>query len=418
MCLMLTSLGHNVIHYGHGSPPCTTNVPILTDDEFKAAFGMQYYNNGFRIDSIPKDARKKINERTIAAINERKHASDFLLVSWGYFHKQIVAGVKLSKTVELGVGYHDDVQWPKYKIYESIAWYHRNLALQVEREGYAPPNNYHAYINGYFDPRDFEVSTAKEPYFLYIGRINTDKGIMICLDLSNKLGLKFKVAGRSKKFRKLLDESKYPNVEWVGPVGFKQRSDLMKHASATFAPSLYYEPFGSTIIESMMCGTPVITTDWGGATETVAHGITGFRARTFEDFVYATQNVHKLDSNAIRRYAVANFGIQVVRWKYHEYFLRLSDLHSTKGWYTPRPTRTQLDWLTKWLPGSNTPMPFAELNHLAPLYDDNAITSLLDSEDAQTHPTEVSGGAAAIEKAKADAEDAALSSSSSSHEEL
>jgi glycosyltransferase involved in cell wall biosynthesis len=121
--------------------------------------------------------------------------------------------------------------------------------------------------------------------------------------------------------------------EYVGAVGPEQRAELMGNAIATFVPTLYLEPFGNVNIESQACGTPVITTDWGAFTETVVEGVTGFRCRSVEEFILATQNVKNLDRKAIRDRAVSLYSVDVIAKQYEKYFNRLMTLWGD-GWYT------------------------------------------------------------------------------------
>jgi glycosyltransferase involved in cell wall biosynthesis len=85
-------------------------------------------------------------------------------------------------------------------------------------------------------------------------------------------------------------------------------------------------------VESQLCGTPVITTDWGVFTETVQQGKTGFRCRTMNEITTAAENVKTLNRKYIRKHAMESWTLDVVKWKYQEYFDRLYDLWD-KGWY-------------------------------------------------------------------------------------
>jgi glycosyltransferase involved in cell wall biosynthesis len=107
----------------------------------------------------------------------------------------------------------------------------------------------------------------------------------------------------------------------------------MGGAIATFAPTLYIEPYGYVVIEAQMCGTPTITTDWGGFIENNVHGVTGYRCRTLQDFADAVENVKTLDRKKIRKHAVDNYTLDVVGKKYQKYFERLTTLWD-QGWYT------------------------------------------------------------------------------------
>jgi glycosyltransferase involved in cell wall biosynthesis len=100
----------------------------------------------------------------------------------------------------------------------------------------------------------------------------------------------------------------------------------------------------------MMSGTPVITTDWGAFTEYNIHGVTGYRCRTFEHFVWAAKNIDKIDTWKCNVWARKNFGYDKVGHMYEEYFQSLLNIHGKDGWYEPNDSRTELDWLKKEYP--------------------------------------------------------------------
>jgi len=98
-------------------------------------------------------------------------------------------------------------------------------------------------------------------------------------------------------------------------------------------PTIYVEPFGSVAAEAQLCGTPVLSTDWGAMTETVQHGKTGFRCRMLAEFVAAARKVDRLDPAYIRRRALGLWSLDSVAKQYDYYFRRLSTLWGD-GWST------------------------------------------------------------------------------------
>ena len=63
-------------------------------------------------------------------------------------------------------------------------------------------------------------------------------------------------------------------VRFVPPVGRVALADYYRAADVTVVPS-YNESFGLVALESQACGTPVVATDVGGLTTTVADGTSG-----------------------------------------------------------------------------------------------------------------------------------------------
>jgi glycosyltransferase involved in cell wall biosynthesis len=109
---------------------------------------------------------------------------------------------------------------------------------------------------------------------------------------------------------------------------------------------MYIEPFGGVAVEAMMCGTPVITSDWGAFTETVQHGKTGYRCRTLDDYIWAAEHISNINPMDCREWAVNNYSAQRVALMYDEFFHKVLDLWGD-GWYSQYPQRDNLDWLKK-----------------------------------------------------------------------
>ena len=85
------------------------------------------------------------------------------------------------------------------------------------------------------------------------------------------------------------------NVEYAGYVDAAQRLELLRKAKALIHPCRYLEPFGMVLIEALACGTPVITCDWGGPSEIVENGVTGYCCRDMEEFLHAVRHVSDLN---------------------------------------------------------------------------------------------------------------------------
>lgn len=337
---MMIDLGHTVIHYGaEGSDlQCTEHVTCITTAEQDYTYeGYDWHKEQFRAD--PNDyAYRVFTQRAIEEINRRKQPKDMLLVSMGTWQKPIADATGMM-AVEMGIGYTG--VWAPYRVYESYAWMHYIWGMKYPAPGACDGKNYEVVIPNYFDPADFQYSPTKGDFFLSLGRLIPRKGIHIAAQVCDHIGAKLLVAGQGK-LEELGIESK--SIEYVGYADFKKRSDLMKNARAIFVPTQYLEPFGGVAVEAMFCGTPAITSDWGGFAETVNHGVTGYRCRTFDDYVWAAENVGRLKPADCRRWAVENYSLDRIKLRYQEFYMKVQDLFG-KGWYELHPEREELDWL-------------------------------------------------------------------------
>jgi glycosyltransferase involved in cell wall biosynthesis len=187
-------------------------------------------------------------------------------------------------------------------------------------------------IPNYFDEADFIFSEDKDDYFFYIGRMIYRKGIETALLASQAVGKKLIVAGQGE-----YDISSYKHAEFIGYVEPDQRSELMAHATAVYVPTIYLEAFGGVNVEAQLCGTPVITTNFGVFPETVRNGETGFLCNTLNDFVRASKLASLLDPVTIREHA-ERYLMKNVMWEYQVWFDDLyqwylsATVEGAKGW--------------------------------------------------------------------------------------
>ncbi|MBU3065397.1 glycosyltransferase [Nocardia sp. NEAU-G5] len=327
-CDMMMSLGHEVFLYAsqENEAACTELITVTTEQDRREWFGEKTLADGFDWFSWnSQDPHWLItNARTIAEISKRKQPRDIICAIAGSGQQPLADAFPDLQTVEYGVGYSG--VFAKHRVFESYAWMHAVHGARTTVEGVMSDRGqfYDAVIPNYFEVEDFPFSAEKDDYFLFIGRLIEAKGFQIAVDTCKRLGAKLIVAGAGHP----------PDYgEYVGVVDVARRGELMSRARAVFTPSLYLEPFGGVHVEAMLCGTPVITTDWGAFSETVQQGVQGFRCRTLREFCDAAEAVGKLDYQGIRDYAVSKFSTEAVAKQYDEYFRRLHTLWGD-GFYT------------------------------------------------------------------------------------
>jgi glycosyltransferase involved in cell wall biosynthesis len=336
MCKMLIAEGHEVFHYGHvgSAVECTeqVNVTFMLDLE-KSYPGHDWVAKGFPAFAQSDWAYQVFYKRVIREIALRKEKGDFLLCAFGDWHRPVALAHPDMIVVESGIGYPNGTFAP-YRVFESYAIMH---AYQGNMAAASASNNfwYDVVIPNFFDLDDFEFKGIKENYFLFLGRLNDGKGLHIAKQIANSTRTKLIVAGPGAR------EPDTEFVTYVGVASPEERKSLLANAKATICASTFLEPFCGVQVESMLSGTPVISSDRGAFAEINIQGTTGFRCRTFEQFEFAALNIDSIDPRACRHHAL-QFSLENIAPRYTDYFRSLADIGNGKGWYEPRPDR---QWL-------------------------------------------------------------------------
>ena len=337
---MMMSLGHEV--YLYGGAECdvdvTEHITIVEPQLHQRWFGHNDWKKDFfDIEwSSSKEYWKIANNNAIAGIQRRIQERDFICLIGGICQKPIADVFSNNMTVEFGVGYNG--VFSAFRVFESYAWMHHIYGIQGTNDGLA----YDAVIPNFYDPKDFPlyVRSQKEDYYAYCGRLVRRKGIELAVETTRRIGAKLKLAGQGvveyrPGYLKTQDAVyEGDHIEYVGVLGVKERGEFLGKAKAVFVPTTYIEPFGGIHVESWLCGTPVITSDWGVFTETVRDGETGYRVRALGEAVAATKQLGFLwGALHLRDYAKRRFSLDVVRHRYQDYFDQLMTLWE-EGWYS------------------------------------------------------------------------------------
>lgn len=354
-CRMMKARGHEVFLYASedNEAPCDELITIAPKKDQRKWFGeYDFTKKFFNIDWSPdKDHWTSTNARAVTEIKKRAQPTDFICLIGGVCQKGIADGLPDMMTVEFGIGYSG--VFSKYRVFESYAWMHYVQGTLGDDNGHF----FDTVIPNYFDPADFTLQVKKDDFYLFIGRMIRRKGPDIAAEVTKRIGAKLVMAGQGVDkidgdkiiAQELTIEGHH--IKHLGHANVAQRNELMGRAKAVFLCTTYLEPFGGTSIEPMFCGTPVITTDWGAFPENIIHGQVGYRTRTLGEAVWAAQNLDKLNSpQAIRKYAIDNFGIERVGELYQAYFEQLATLWED-GWYSKWDKGvSQYDRYTKYYP--------------------------------------------------------------------
>jgi len=141
-----------------------------------------------------------------------------------------------------------------------------------------------------FIPDPGKGQEEREDFFLFVGRLSSEKGIYtLCDTFQQRPGAKLIIVGDGPDREEV--EARFLDSDSVVVKGWMDKPEVlsyMKRCKALIFPSTWFEGLPLTIVESFATGTPIIASKLGAMAEMVGDGYNGFH---FE--VANSQDLHR-----------------------------------------------------------------------------------------------------------------------------
>ncbi len=332
-CKMMLNRGHTVYHYGveRSDPPCTEVIDVVPYNSWFINYGQRNWKKDY-FQAVRGDSVHQLFLNTaLQELRRRVEPGDFIISFGSYLDAALSPHFSHAIAIEAGIGYSAP-GWARFKIYESYSILHSHYGINGVKT--IAGSHECAVIPNYFDLEGIDpVVQTPEDYYVFLDRLIPAKGLDIAIELTRKKNKRLIIAGVYD-----LEEQGFKNlpkhVEFIGHVDDLQKDALLKKATALLAPTIYHEPFGNVVIEALLRGVPVITTDRGAFTETVQNGINGFRCTWADEFEQAVDQVSYLDRLTIGQVARQTYSFDAIAPKYEAYCRHIFIAHQKP--YNPK----------------------------------------------------------------------------------
>lgn len=327
---MMLPFGWEVIEYANeGSEAQASEHVVILDSqrfrELKALYKQEQPNEAASTDST---IYREFTSRLVKELALRVRDGDIICHPFGIAHSDLVSRFPNARHVEIGIGYTQCAM--PLRVYETYQW----MSWHQGKEQ-ADGNDYQWVCPMGYDLEDWSPSLDQGKYLLYFGRVIECKGLAIIRELAKHVSMPVYVVGEGDP---RFIESFFAGAENIiiqGPVTGRARSDLLRNAYAMLMPTRYTEPFGGAGVEGQLCGTPLLSSDFGAFSETVLHGVTGYRCHTLGDWIHAVQSAGMLDRAKIAQIARSRYSLETVGAQMNKIFKQILTLQND-GWYSPQ----------------------------------------------------------------------------------
>lgn len=178
----------------------------------------------------------------------------------------------------------------------------------------APGLRYAANVYHGVDAGELPFDPVGGEALVCFGRIHPDKGTAEAIEIAAAAGRRLVLCGIVQDpayFRERVEPHlDGDRVSYLGSIGPERRAEVLGSSAALLHPVAFAEPFGLSVVESMMCGTPVVAYDRGSMSELVDPGATGYLANDVAGAARAVADAVALDRAVCRQVAERRFSAE------------------------------------------------------------------------------------------------------------
>ena len=197
---------------------------------------------------------------------------------------------------------------PVYQKYNSTTSY-----VSISNADRSRDLEYLATVYNGLNTAEFEFNAVPEDYLLYFGRIHHHKGAAEAIEIAKKSGHKLLIAGiiqDENYFREKVEPQLNDQIQYIGSAGPEKRNTLLGNALALLHPINFNEPFGMSVAEAMLCGTPVIAFNKGAMPELIVNDKTGFLVTTIDEAAAAVAQLNLINRSDCHDWAFSQFSME------------------------------------------------------------------------------------------------------------
>lgn len=195
---------------------------------------------------------------------------------------------------------------PVFKEYNDTGYY-----VSISNADRSSELKYIATVYNGINVEEFTLNEQRGDYLLYFGRIHHDKGTFEAIQVAKKAAKRLIISGIiqdqnyfAEKVEPFINDD---DIVFVGSSGPQKRDKLLGGAYALLHPINFAEPFGLSVAESMLCGTPVIAFNKGSMPEIIADGKTGFLVNDIAEAAAALDDIKQIDRSYCRQWCASHF---------------------------------------------------------------------------------------------------------------
>jgi glycosyltransferase involved in cell wall biosynthesis len=220
-------------------------------------------------------------------------------------------------------GFSSEQIIPVYKKYNDNTFY-----VSISHSDRHPELQYLDTVYNGINEEEFEFGAGSGDYLLYFGRIHPHKGAHEAIQIASQANMPLILCGLiqdeeyyKEKVQPYLNDT---SVVYMGNVGPAQRNQLLGNAKALLHPISFEEPFGLSVAEAMMCGTPVIAFNRGSMNELIINRETGYLVQNIAEAVLAARHIKLISREACRKHAKNKFSSSTMAAHYIQLYNKVA----------------------------------------------------------------------------------------------